>query len=32
MMQELTKSEKKQIKELLKVGILCRHADGATVV
>ena len=32
MMQELTKSEKKQIKELLKVGILCRHADGATLV
>ncbi len=32
MMQELTKSEKKQIKELLKLGILCRHADGATVV
>ena len=31
-MQELTKSEKKQIKELLKLGILCRHADGATVV
>ena len=31
MMQELTKSEKKQIKELLKLEILCRHADGATV-
>lgn len=26
-MRELTKSEKKQIKELLKIGILRRHAE-----